>query len=237
MEGENRPRLPTRRLRFTFQPGRYNRVEFTPLMKPSEETLSEFKEKASLWAKDRLGDRRTLILDVETTGMLHQDPDTEIVQLSVVNASGRSVLSLLIKPNKPVTQKLIDIHGITNEMLMDAPIFPQIAKLLSFILEDKHVIAYNADFDLKLLWHLFKKYEIPVPKTAGASCCMDKYSEWCGEWSDKKDGFKWQRLPNLSGTPAHDAFSDCLSTIKVMELMAKVHDPASTNADEIDLDF
>ena len=206
-------------------------------MKPSEEKLSEFKEKASLWAKDKLGDRRTLILDVETTGMLHQDPDTEIVQLSVINTAGRSVFSLLVKPNKPLTQKLIDIHGITNEMLMDAPVFPQMAKMLSFILEDKHVIAYNADFDLKLLWHLFKKYEVPVPKTLGASCCMDKYSEWCGEWSDKKDGFKWQKLPNLSGYASHDAFSDCLSTIKVMELMAGVHDPTAATAEEIDLDF
>jgi len=206
-------------------------------MKPSEEKLAEFKKSAELWAQERLGDRRSLIIDVETTGMLHQDLDTEIVQLSVINTAGRSVFSLLIKPNKPLTQKLIDIHGITNEMLMEAPVFPQIAKMLSFILEDKHVVAYNADFDLKLLWHLFKKYDIPVPKVAGASCCMDKYSEWCGEWSPKKEGFKWQKLPNLSGIPSHDAFSDCLSTLKVMELMAKVHDPTSTNADEIDLDF
>ena len=95
----------------------------------------------------------------------------------------------------------------------------------------------NADFDLKLLCHMFKKYEVPVPKTLGASCCMDKYSEWCGEWSDKKDGFKWQKLPNLSGYASHDAFSDCLSTIKVMELMAGVHDPTAATAEEIDLDF
>lgn len=206
-------------------------------MKPSDESLLEFKENAQKWASERLNDPKTLILDVETTGLLSQDPDTEIVQLSVVNTAGKSVLSMLIKPSKPLTQKLIDIHGITNEMLADAPVFPQIAKLLSFVLEGKHVVAYNADFDLKLLWHLFKKYNIPAPKTAGASCCMDRYSEWCGEWSVKKDGFKWQSLPNLSGLPSHDAFADCASTVKVMELMAGIHDPARAKSEEIDINF
>lgn len=206
-------------------------------MKPTNQELQEFKENAKLWATERLEDPKTLILDVETTGLLSQDPDTEIVQLSIVNTAGKSVLSLLIKPNKPLEQKLIDIHGITNEMLIDAPVFPQIAKLLSFILEGKHVIAYNADFDLKLLWHLFKKYKIDAPKTTGASCCMDRYSEWCGDWNVKKDGFKWQSLPNLSGLPSHDAFSDCISTIRVMELMAGLHNPESAKAEEIDLDF
>ena len=206
-------------------------------MKPSEEKLTEFKKNSENWAKESLGDRKTLILDVETTGILNKDPDTEIVQISVINMQGRPMFSMLVKPSKPLTQELIDIHGITNEMVMDAPIFPQIAKMLSFTLDGKHLIAYNADFDLKLLWHLYKKYSLEPPKTSGVSCAMDRYSEWCGEWSDKKDGFKWQRLPNLSALPAHDAMSDCLSTLKVLELMSGLYNPAEARADEIDLNF
>jgi DNA polymerase-3 subunit epsilon len=206
-------------------------------MKPSEEKLAEFKKNSENWAKERLGDRKSLILDVETTGTLSKDPDTEVVQISVVNMQGRPTFSMLVKPSKPLSQELIDIHGITNEMVMDAPIFPQIAKMLSFILDGKHLIAYNADFDLKLLWHLYKKYNLEPPKTSGVSCAMDRYSEWSGEWSDKKDGFKWQRLPNLSALPAHDAMSDCLSTLKVLELMSGLYDPAKASADEIDLNF
>jgi hypothetical protein len=66
---------------------------------------------------------------------------------------------------------------------------------------------------------------------------MDKYSEWVGEWNEKREGFKWQRLPALSGLPAHDAYSDCLSTIKILELMANKFDPSRVEADEIDLNF
>jgi DNA polymerase-3 subunit epsilon len=206
-------------------------------MKPDKEKLKEFKEKARDWALERLSDPKTLIIDLETTGILNKDPDTEAVQISAINTSGRSVFSLLIKPNKPLTQELTDLHGITNEMLVDSPTFPQIAKLLAFILEGKHVVAYNAEFDIKLLWHLFKKYGTAAPKTSGASCCMDRYSEWCGEWSLKKESFKWQRLPNLSGLPSHDALADCTSTLKVMELMSGKHNLESLKAEEINLDF
>ena len=66
---------------------------------------------------------------------------------------------------------------------------------------------------------------------------MDHYARWCGEWSEKKEDFKWQKLPNLSGLPAHDAYSDCVSTIKVMEMMAKNVDKMEIDADSIDLNF
>jgi hypothetical protein len=66
---------------------------------------------------------------------------------------------------------------------------------------------------------------------------MDKYSEWVGEWAVKKDSFKWQRLPNLSGMPAHDAYSDCVSTIKIMEKMAHRYDPSTVDANDLDLNF
>jgi hypothetical protein len=66
---------------------------------------------------------------------------------------------------------------------------------------------------------------------------MDPYAQWCGEWSDKKEDFQWQKLPNLSGLPAHDAYSDCVSTLKVMEMMAKNADKMDITADEISLDF
>jgi hypothetical protein len=37
--------------------------------------------------------------------------------------------------------------------------------------------------------------------------------------------------------PAHDAYSDCVSTIKVMEMMAKNADKMDVTAEEIDLNF
>jgi DNA polymerase-3 subunit epsilon len=206
-------------------------------MKPTIEERKVYKDNASEWAAERLADLSTVIVDTETTGLPSKDPDTEIVQLSITDVKGKPLFSMLLKPNKKMGDEVIAIHGITNEQIQHQPMFHQVAKIIEFVLKDKHVVCWNADFDVKLMWSLFKKYEKDLPKIAGASCAMDKYSEWVGEWSDKKEGFKWQRLPNLSGMPAHDAFSDCISTLKAMEMMASKFDPTSVTADEISLDF
>jgi DNA polymerase-3 subunit epsilon len=206
-------------------------------MKPSDTELQEFKTKAAEWAVDRLGDLSTVFVDTETTGLPSRDPDTEIVQLTITDAKTRPLLSMLVKPNKPMGDEVIGIHGITNEQVQNQPMFPQIAKVVEFVLTDKHVVCYNAAFDIKLLWNLFKKYEQALPKVAGVSCAMEKYSEFMGEWNEKKGDLKWHKLPNLSGMPAHDAYSDCVSTVKLLELMAGKYDPSAITVDEIDLDF
>jgi DNA polymerase-3 subunit epsilon len=206
-------------------------------MKPTIEALAEFKTKASEWAAERLADPNTVILDTETTGLPSKDPDTEIVQLTITDAKTRPLFSMLLKPNQPMSDEVIAIHGITNEQVINQPMFPQIAKMVTFVLENKHVVCYNSGFDVKLLWSLFKKYEQPLPKVAGISCAMEKYSEFMGEWNTKKEGLKWHKLPNLSGMPAHDAYSDCVSTVRLLEMMASKFDPSTVEADDISLDF
>ncbi len=206
-------------------------------MKPTELEFKELKRKASEWAKERLADTKTVVIDCETTGILRNDPTTEIVQLTVTNTAMRPLFSMLIKPAQPMSDQLVGIHGISNDMVSESPVFPQVAKLISFILDGKHVVAYNADFDIALLVHLYKKYNMVVPKFSGASCCMDRYSEWKGEWNESKDSVRWQKLPNLSGMPAHDALADCISTVRIMDLMAKGLDLATLSSDEISLDF
>jgi len=206
-------------------------------MKPTESQLIDYKEKARDWAQERLGDASTVILDIESTGILRQDPDTEIAQICITNVKGRPLFSMLLKPAQPLSDEVIGIHKITNEEVFPQPIFPQISAIISYVLKDKHLICYNADFDIQLLWHMFKKYEQPVPQIAGSSCCMDRYSEWCGEWNTKRDGFKWQRLPNFLGIATHDAYHDCLNTLRTMEKMAGAFDEAAQSADDLDLDF
>jgi DNA polymerase-3 subunit epsilon len=206
-------------------------------MKPTDTELKDYKAKASEWAAERLADESTVIVDTETTGLPSKDPDTEVCQLSITDAKGKPLFSMLLKPNKPMSAEVIGIHGISNEQVQHQPIFPQVAKMIEFVLTGKHIVCYNASFDVKLLWSLFKKYEQPVPKVSGITCAMEKYSEWKGEWNEKKNSLRWHKLPNLSGLAAHDAYSDCLSTIKVMEMMAANVDPQDLTADQISLDF
>ena len=184
-----------------------------------------------------MADPNTVIIDIESTGILRQDPNTEIVQICAINTAGRPILTMMLKPDRPMSAEVQGIHGITNEMVQDKPFFLQVAKVIAKYLEGKHVIAYNADFDIALLAHMFQKYDEPTPKFSGASCAMDQYSAWVGEWSTRKNDVKWQKLPNLSGMASHDALSDCLSTLKVLQKMAGLFDDVAENADLIELDF
>jgi DNA polymerase-3 subunit epsilon len=206
-------------------------------MIPTTSQLAEYKDKAKQWAQERLADTSTVILDLESTGLLREDSETEIAQVCILDIYGRTLFSMLLKPAQPMGNKVIGIHKITNEQVINQPMFPQIAKMIAFVLKDKHVVAFNAEFDWVLLLHMFKKYELPKPEIAGISCCMDRYSEWCGEWSTKKNGFKWQRLPNFLGEDSHDAQVDCRNTLKAMQKMAGEFKEEELTASDISLDF
>ena len=206
-------------------------------MKPTNEEFQDYKAKAAEWAQERLADPNTVIIDLESTGLLKQDPDTEIAQVCLIDTKGRQLLSMLLKPSQPMSDTVIDINKISNEQVINQPVFPQIAKMIAFVLKDKHVISWNMDFDWKLLIHMFKKYQAPLPQIAGASCAMDKYSEWSGEWNVKKEGFKWQKLPNFLGEESHDAYNDCRNALKAMQKMAGEFDSSTLTADDIDLNF
>lgn len=212
-------------------------MTFTTTMKPTTEKLKEYKDAASNWARERLADENTVIIDIESTGLLSQDPETEIAQICILNIKGRPLFSMILKPAQPMGDTVIGIHKIANEDVINQPIFPQVAKMIAFVLKEKHVVSYNADFDWKLLMHMFKKYKQEQPKVAGISCCMDRYSEWSGEWSPKKQGWKWQKLPNFLGIDTHDAYNDCLNTLKTMQKIAGCFNESDLDADSIDLDF
>ena len=206
-------------------------------MKPTFDQLTTFKDNAKQWATERLADQNTVILDLESTGLLREDPETEIAQICILDIQGRPLFSMLLKPSQPMNDTVIGIHKISNEQVVNQPMFPQVARMISFVLKDKHVVSWNMEFDWRLLVHMFGKYEIDKPKTAGLSCAMDKYSEWSGEWNSKKDGFKWQRLPNFLGEEAHDAQVDCRNTLKAMQKMAGLFNEEKLTAEDIDLDF
>lgn len=202
---------------------------------PTEEQKREAKENAERWAKERLTDPNTLILDLETTGILSQDPDTEIVQVSLVNMSGRPVISMLVNPNRPIPLGAQQIHGIDDRMVLGLPKFHTVGPMIAGLIRNKHVVAYNASFDIHTLIHLFGKYEIDIPEF-DTSCAMEAYSAWCGEWWSQKGDWRWQKLPKLAFGNSHDSLVDCLSTLLLMKKMTgDFSDEPST--EDLDLDF
>ncbi|TCM69898.1 ribonuclease HI/DNA polymerase-3 subunit epsilon [Acinetobacter calcoaceticus] len=102
---------------------------------------------------------RQLILDTETTGFYFQDTD-RIVEVGAIEMINRkltgSSIHIYINPEKPVGDSA-DIHGITDEFLVDKPKYAEIAAVLFEYLKGAEIIAHNAAFDMNFLNMEFKR--------------------------------------------------------------------------------
>ena len=202
---------------------------------PTEEQQLKKREEATKWAKARLADPNTIIVDTETTGILSRDPETKIVSLSMINAKGQVVLAALVNPERPIPLDAQKIHGIDDRDVKDAMPWNVIGDIAAYQMKDKHIVCFNAGFDVHLMVHLMGQYGIPIPDFE-VSCAMEYYSQFVGEWSRSKQAYKWQRLPKLAYGSAHDSLVDCQSTLLLMKKMAGDYSDEPDLGD-IDLDF
>jgi DNA polymerase-3 subunit epsilon len=154
-----------------------------------------------------------VILDCETTGLdLYTD---EPVQIGVISIGGDVLLDTLIRPSKPIPPEATAIHGITDEMVANAPTFEQIYPQLVSLLDGKTVIAYNESYDRAILRHTCLRLGLMILHVAEWACAMRMYAHWYGEWSDYYGSFKWQRLEG-----GHNAIGDCLATLALIRKVA-----------------
>jgi len=202
---------------------------------PTLEQHAAKKVEVAQWAKERLADPKTLIVDVETTGLPSRDPETEIVSIAMINSEGRVVLAGLVNPNRPIPLESQKIHGIDDRMVKDAPPFKVLGNIIAGLMEGHHVVCYNSGFDVHLLVTLFQRYNIDIPEFE-VSCAMEQYSAFVGDWSKSKGDYKWQSLPKLAYGSAHDALVDCESTRLLLKKISGDHS-SDPNPDDIDLSF
>ncbi len=112
-----------------------------------------------------LTDLKFACFDTETTG-LSPAAGGKICEIAVsVSCAGRAVeeFSTLINPGIPMSPEVIAIHGITNEMVKDAPSFEQILPRLLGIFDGCVLVAHNADFDMSFLQAEFEQCGMHLP--------------------------------------------------------------------------
>jgi DNA polymerase III epsilon subunit-like protein len=166
-----------------------------------------------------------LILDTETSG-LHST--AEICELAIINKRNEVVFNSLIKTSVPLSDEVIAIHGITNEMLTDAPSWQDVYQDIKTILEGKLVAIYNSQYDVRLLNQTCKIYGLPMIRF-DSECVMEMYAQHYGEWSNYFGNYKWQKLSGAarytgykSNNPAHRALEDCLMTNHVLHYLMNI---------------
>jgi DNA polymerase III subunit epsilon len=97
--------------------------------------------------------RPIAFVDLETTGVnISNDRIVEIAIVKVLPDDTRQVKRKLINPLMPIPSGASDVHGITDDMVKDAPSFKQVANELKQFLDNCDLGGYNSNrFDVPML--------------------------------------------------------------------------------------
>ena len=94
-----------------------------------------------------------VVFDVETTGLSPQFGD-RIIEMAAVKIRNQKIIDRfdsLVNPQREVSFAAFSVNGISDEMLVGAPLASTILpKFLKFI-EDSVIVGHNIKFDMKFL--------------------------------------------------------------------------------------
>lgn len=166
--------------------------------------------------------REYVVLDVETTGL---DPDKdaiiEIAAIKVEQGVEAGRLHELIRYEKGIPKKAVELTGITDEMLAEKGIELEraVSGLLSFV-GSRIVVAHNASFDTGFV------------QAACEECDLDDFDNECIDTitlAKKKmpDAPNYRLktllgLLNLDNQIPHRAESDCEATLSLFSKLIKM---------------
>ena len=91
--------------------------------------------------------------DLETTGInVSSDRIVEISVLKIYPNGNKESRTWLVNPEIKIPQEAINVHGISNEMVVNEPNFSEIAHEVKSMINNCDLAGYNSDkFDIPLL--------------------------------------------------------------------------------------
>ncbi len=156
-----------------------------------------------------------VVFDLETTGLSPSlDAIVEIAAISVT-PSGTRVFQTLVNPERSIPPIVIGIHGITDEMVVDAPVLETVLpQFLAFTGTVSPWFAHNARFDVGFIIAAHQKFDLaPPPIDVYCSCQLARVTF---------RGAPNHRLKTLTTylnivlETHHRAFDDTLATLHVV---------------------
>ncbi len=171
-------------------------------------------------------------IDLETTGInLGTDRIVEIAIVKILTDGTRTVKRKLINPEMPIPKASSDIHGITDEMVKDAPTFKQVGHELKQMLDGCDLAGYNSNrFDIPLLMEEFLRSQVDFDmrnrKLLDVQNIFHKM-----EPRTLSAAYKFYCQKNLDG--AHSAEVDASATAEILEAQVERYPQLGNNIDSI----
>ena len=162
----------------------------------------------------QITDYPIVAFDTETSGAFPLE--AEVIELGAVKWFKGEVIGkfqTLLKPSKELQPDNIRIHGITNEMVSDAPLMnTEISKFCEFI-DNSVLLAHHAPFDLGFLAVAIEKNSLRFPHNL--NLCSSLLSRALLTTTNHKLQTLIKEL-NLVGGEAHRAYDDSFACLQVL---------------------
>ncbi len=176
--------------------------------------------------------RPIAFIDLETTGVnLSSDRIVEIAIVKIMPDGTRVTKRKIINPEMPIPQQSTDIHGITDEMVKDAPTFKQAANEIKQFLENCDLGGYNSNrFDVPVLMEEFLRAELDVDLSDRRMVDV-QHIFYTMEPRTLTAAYKFYCQKELAN--AHSAEVDINATIEVLESQLERYDKLGNSVDSI----
>ncbi|EFT2485915.1 3'-5' exonuclease, partial [Salmonella enterica] len=164
-----------------------------------------------------------VFLDTETTGL---DDTAQALEIGLVNTRGETIFETRLKPTVSIDPAAAAVHGISDDELVSAPSWPDIAQQLQHYIGQRPLVIFNADFDTRILAQTAAAYNDPACwlDTLTVYCAMrlaagyygptNRYSTISLASAASQAGLNW------SGR-AHSAVADAVMTARVVSDIAE----------------
>ncbi|WP_026752008.1 3'-5' exonuclease [Sediminibacterium sp. C3] len=155
-------------------------------------------------------------IDLETTGVnISNDRIVEIAIVKILTDGTRQVKRKLINPQIPIPAGASDVHGITDEMVKDAPSFKQVANEIKQFIENCDLGGYNSNrFDIPMLIEEFLRAGVPFSADGRKLVDVQKVFHMMEQ---RTLGAAYKFYCNKTLEDAHSAEADATATWEVLE--------------------
>ncbi|MBS1667315.1 MAG: 3'-5' exonuclease [Bacteroidetes bacterium] len=172
------------------------------------------------------------VIDLETTGInLSSDRIIEIAIVKVMPDGKKIVKRKLVNPEMPIPAASSDIHGITDEMVKDAPTFKQVANELKQFIENCDLAGYNSNrFDIPILAEEFLRIGMEFDCKGRKLVDVQRIFHFM-EQRTLSAAYKFYCNKNLDG--AHSAEVDASATWEVLEAQVEKYPQLGSDVDSI----
>ncbi len=166
--------------------------------------------------------KRVLFFDLELTGFYDHD---EILSITIVNGNGELVMDTLVRPEHTKKWNRTEkIHGITPDMVKDAPSLEALKPTIKEIFENAdNLIAYGVSTDFSHIKYIYDTEEERNALHDKVRCCANEYVRYIHEHRpdlqhasliDAMDCFniEWEGVP-------HSSIADTFACRKVWDVL------------------